>query len=132
MNRIHELVMLAGLLIVICTTNVDAAEPEQIHLATTGKSNEMVIQWGTEEDTAAFCSSDNAVEYGPDPDNLTFSEDGEDDMYLWTTCTHTTLLSELDSNATYYYRVGGDGEWSNIFSFKTLEAEPESETFQGP
>ena len=108
------------------SANADAAEPEQVHLATTGNSDEIVIQWGTQEDTTAFCNSDNIVEYGTDSNSLNFSETGDDDMYLWTTCTHTTILSGLKPNTTYYYRVGGSGEWSDVFSFKTLEDEPES------
>ncbi|SVE38271.1 uncharacterized protein METZ01_LOCUS491125, partial [marine metagenome] len=61
LNRGNGLVGLIGFLILICTTNTDAAEPEQIHLATTGENGEMAIQWGTEEDTTAFCNSDNTV-----------------------------------------------------------------------
>ena len=106
--------------------SIEAAEPEQIHLATTGYNDEMVVQWGTQEDTTAFCDSENIVEYGTDANNLNFSENGDDDMYLWTTCTHTTILSGLEPNTTYYYRVGGNGEWSDILSFETLETEPES------
>ena len=122
----YGLTLLAGFVILMWATGADAAMPEQVHLATTGESSEMVVQWGTEEDTTVFCDSDNIVEYGTDPDNLNFSGSGDDDMYLWTTCTHTTLLSGLDSNTTYYYRVGGEGEWSDIFSFKTLEGNPVS------
>ncbi|HIA97878.1 MAG TPA: hypothetical protein EYO15_01685, partial [Marine Group III euryarchaeote] len=117
------LIFVFGTLVI--SMNVESAEPEQVHLATNGISGEMVVQWGTEEDTTVFCDSDNTVEYGTGQDSLNFSEEGDDDMYLWTTCTHTTILSGLTSNTTYYYRVGG-GEWSDIFSFKTLEAEPES------
>ena len=118
------LIFVFGTLVI--SMNVESAEPEQVHLATNGISGEMVVQWGTEEDTTSFCNSDNTVEYGTGQDSLNFSEEGDDDMYLWTTCTHTTILSGLTSNTTYYYRVGGGGEWSDIFSFKTLEAEPES------
>ena len=118
------LIFVLGTLVI--STNVESAEPEQVHLATNGISGEMVVQWGTEEDTTAFCNSDNTVEYGTGQDSLNFSEEGNDDMYLWTTCTHTTILSGLTSNTTYYYRVGGGGEWSDIFSFMTLEEKPES------
>ena len=108
----------------IIAINGESAEPEQVHLATTGIPEEMVVQWGTEEDTTVSCPSGNTVEYGIDNDNLNLSENGNNDMYLWTTCTHTTLLSNLNPNTTYYYRVGGDGEWSSIYSFKTLEENP--------
>ena len=33
---------------------VEAAPPEQVHLATNGNPEEMVVQWGTQEDTSAF------------------------------------------------------------------------------
>ena len=118
------LIFVLGTLVI--STNVESAEPEQVHLATNGIPGEMVVQWGTEEDTTAFCNSDNTVEYGTSQDSLNFSEEGNDDMYLWTTCTHTTILSGLTSNTTYYYRVGGSGEWSDVFSFRTLEEKPES------
>ena len=93
------LIFVLGTLII--STNVESAEPEQVHLATNGISGEMVVQWGTEEDTTAFCDSDNTVEYGTNPDSLNFSEEGDDDMYLWTTCTHTTILSGLNSYTIY-------------------------------
>ena len=109
------LIFVLGTLVI--STNVESAEPEQVHIATNGIPGEMVVQWGTEEDTTAFCNSDNTVEYGTGQDSLNFSEEGDDDMYFWTTCTHTTILSGLTSNTTYYYRVGGGGEWSNVFSF---------------
>lgn len=125
-NRNFNALIFAGFVLILFVGRVDAAEPEQIHLATTGNSGEMVVQWGTQEDTTAFCDSDNIVEYGTDANNLNFSENGDDDMYLWTTCTHTTILSGLQSNTTYYYRVGGGEEWSDVFSFNTLESEPES------
>ena len=112
----------------IISLNGESAEPEQVHLATTGISGEMVVQWGTEEDTSAFCPSDNIVEYGIDNENLNLSENGNNDMYLWTTCTHTTLLSNLNPNTTYYYRVGGEGEWSSVYSFKTLKENPDKIT----
>ena len=105
--------------------NSEAAEPEQIHLATNGNEGEMVIQWGTEEDTMVSCPSDNIVEYGTDNDNLNLSENGNSNMYLWTTCTHTTQLQNLNPNTTYYYRVGGEGEWSSVYSFKTIKENPD-------
>ena len=114
--------------ITIMSINCQAAAPEQVHLATTGIPGEMVVQWGTEEDTALSCSSESIVEYGTENDNLNLSEIGNNDMYLWTTCTHTTLLSNLNQNTTYYYRVGGEGEWSSTYSFKTLKENPEKIT----
>ena len=119
--RYTNLLFIFIFITLIISVNGEAAEPEQVHLATTGIPGEMVVQWGTEEDTTFSCPSGNTVEYGIDNDNLNLSENGNNDMYLWTTCTHTTLLSNLNPNTTYYYRVGGDGEWSNIYSFKTLE-----------
>ena len=110
--------------ITLMTINCQAAEPEQVHLATTGIPGEMVVQWGTEEDTALSCSSESIVEYGTENDKLNLSKIGNNNMYLWTTCTHTAILSDLIQNTTYYYRVGGEGEWSGTYSFKTLEESP--------
>ena len=111
--------------ITIMSINCQAAAPEQVHLATTGIPGEMVVQWGTEEDTTLSCSSESIVEYGTENDNLNLSETGNNDMYLWTTCTHTTIISNLIQNTTYYYRVGGEGEWSSTYSFRTLKEIPE-------
>ena len=121
------------LLMIICSSlaivvGAYGAPPEQVHLATTGITSEMVIQWGTQEDTTLSCPSDSNVEYGTDSNELNQTASGDDDMYLWTTCTHTVLLSDLSPNTTYYYRVGGSGEWSDIFSFSTLEENPETIT----
>ena len=109
----------------IISENSEAAEPEQVHLSTTGVFGEMTVQWGTEEDTMVSCPSDNIVEYGTDNDNLNLSENGNSNMYLWTTCTHTTQLQNLNPNTTYYYRVGGEGEWSSVYSFKTIKENPD-------
>ena len=110
--------------IALMSINGQAAEPEQVHLATTGIPGEMVVQWGTEEDTTLSCSSESIVEYGTENDKLNLSKIGNNNMYLWTTCTHTAILSDLVQNTTYYYRVGGEGEWSGTYSFKTLEESP--------
>ncbi|MDG1543370.1 MAG: metallophosphoesterase family protein [archaeon] len=110
--------------IALMSINGQAAEPEQVHLATTGIPGEMVVQWGTEEDTTLSCSSESIVEYGTENDKLNLSKIGNNNMYLWTTCTHTAILSDLVQNTTYYYRVGGEGEWSGTYSFKTLEENP--------
>ena len=72
-----------------------AAPPEQVHLATNGIPGEMVIQWGTQEDTSAFCSSENNVQYGIGESDLNQTKSGNSDMYLWTTCTHTVILLSL-------------------------------------
>ena len=71
-NSSYNVLIFAGFVLILFGGKVNAAEPEQIHLATTGNSNEMVVQWGTQEDTTAFCESDNIVEYGTDTNNLDF------------------------------------------------------------
>jgi len=110
-------------MIIICSAG--AAPPEQIHLATNGNSNEIIVQWGTQEDTTVSCPSPSNVEYGTTSSELNQTASGNGDMYLYTTCTHTVILTDLDYNSTYYYRVGGEDEWSDIFFFDTLEEEPE-------
>ncbi len=120
-----KLISIFTFIALLSTVNSEAAEPEQIHLATNGVSGEMIIQWGTQEDTSAFCPSSNNVEYGTNEENLNNTKSGNNDMYLWTTCTHTVTLTDLEPNTTYYYRVGGDGEWSDVFSFNTLSENPE-------
>jgi len=119
-----KLISIFTFIALFSTVNSEAAEPEQVHLSTTGIPGEMIVQWGTEEDTMASCPSDNIVEYGTDNDNLNLSENGNSNMYLWTTCTHTTQLQNLNPNTTYYYRVGGEGEWSSVYSFETIKENP--------
>ena len=58
-------------------------------------STAAVIQWGTIEDTWNFCPSSNDIEYGFDSDNLNFTKSGNNDMYLWNTCTHTVILNDF-------------------------------------
>lgn len=93
--------------------------PEQLHLAASSSGDEMVVQWGTAEDTTLFCTSPSNVEYGPEPDSLNQTAVGSGEMYDWTTCVHTVELTGLMPNSTYHYRVGGDGEWSDVASFMT-------------
>lgn len=93
--------------------------PEQLHLAMNTGGDGIVVQWGTAELTTTLCSSASDVEYGPDPDGLNLSASGSWEMYDWTTCVHTVELDGLAANTTYHYRVGGDGEWSDTFSFMT-------------
>ena len=105
--------------IFLIAMGVSGAEPEQIHLALTENQDEMVVQWGTEENTQVSCNSPTDVEYGIEAGELDMSQSGSEDMYDWTTCVHTVILPDLDGNITYYYRVGGSGEWSDIYSFTT-------------
>ena len=51
---------------IIISQNSEAAPPEQVHLATNGIFSEIVVQWGTQEDTTFSCSSSTNVEYGID------------------------------------------------------------------
>ena len=103
----------------LITVGASGAEPEQIHLAVTETQNEMVVQWGTEEDTQVSCNSPTEIEYGTESDSLDMSQSGTNEMYDWTTCIHTVILPDLEGDTTYYYRVGGNGEWSDVYSFTT-------------
>ena len=62
MKRISGFPVFA-LIFLFIISSAEAAEPEQIHLAVNGNKGEMVIQWGTIEDTWNFCPSANDVEY---------------------------------------------------------------------
>ena len=81
MRNIIKIAFLVSIALFV-SEDVEAAEPEQIHLAANGNKGEMVIQWGTIEDTWNFCPSSNDVEYGFDSDNLNFTKSGNSDMYL--------------------------------------------------
>ena len=114
----RQLILLAALLLWLAPATA-GEPPEQVHLATNALGDGMVVQWGTAEATTLLCSSASDIEYGPDPDSLNLSASGSWEMYDWTTCVHTVELDGLAANTTYHYRVGGDGEWSNTFSFVT-------------
>jgi len=60
MKRISGFPVFA-LIFLFIISGAEAAEPEQIHLAANGNKGEMVIQWGTIEDTWNFCPSSNDV-----------------------------------------------------------------------
>ena len=129
MNLVNNLLITFGIfLILLIVPTGKAAPPEQIHLATNGLTSEMIVQWGTQEDTTLSCPSDTNVEYGLNSTELSQTSSGDNEMYLWTTCIHTVTLTELSPNTTYYYRVGGGNEWSDVFSFNTLEEDPETIT----
>ena len=127
-RRIKIIYLIAIALSLTLVKNVESAPPEQIHIATNGNTNEMIIQWGTQEDTTLSCPSETNVEYGLNNNDLSQTASGDNDMYLWTTCIHTVILTELAPNTTYYYRVGGGNEWSDVFSFSTPEENPETIT----
>ena len=94
--------------IFLITIGASGAEPEQIHLALTETQNEMVVQWGTEENDAFTCGSPTEIEYGIEEDVLDLSQGGSEEMYGWPTCIHTVILPDLEGDTTYYYRVGGN------------------------
>ena len=81
--RYTNLLFIFIFITLIISVNGEAAEPEQIHMATNGNEGEMVIQWGTIEDTWNFCPSSNDVEYGFDRDNFNFTKSGNNEMYLF-------------------------------------------------
>ena len=102
--------------IFLITIGASGAPPEQIHLALTETQNEMVVQWGTDEGGPGTCGSPTEIEYGVEEDALDLSQSGSEEMYDWTTCIHTVILPDLEGDTTYYYRVGGTGEWSDVLS----------------
>ena len=110
--------LIAAMLLCLATA-ATGEPPEQLHLAASSSGDGMVVQWGTAEDTTLFCTSPSDVEYGPEPDSLNQTAVGSGEMYDWTTCVHTVELTGLAPNSTYHYRVGGDGEWSDVASFMT-------------
>ena len=74
MNSVNNLLITFGIfLIILIVPTGKAAPPEQIHLATSGNTNEMIIQWGTQEDTTFSCPSGSNVEYGIDSGCLLYT-----------------------------------------------------------
>lgn len=76
--------------------------------------------WKTDAGTRA-----SVVQYGTDPNQLTLSAVGHVmsvRSLLGMLTQHEVHVCGLRPDTTYYYRVGGEGHWSEVQSFKTAPA----------
>jgi len=98
--------------------------PQEVHLALTGKKDEMTIDWVTEDKTAT-----STVKYGLAPNALNLQATGNSSSYIFiiyiSPSLHTATLSQLKPATRYYYQVGDNsGGWSNVFHFDTEDPNP--------
>jgi len=100
-----------------CLTNTS---PEQIHLSLVGSDpSEMGVTWMTLDETPT------TVQWGVG--GLTSSATGNTHTYTkgdWNGIIHTAVMSGLQPNTTYTYRVGdANAGWSSVFTFKTFTSD---------
>eukprot|EP01096_Ripella_sp_DP13-Kostka_P010391 TRINITY_DN4085_c0_g1_i1.p1 TRINITY_DN4085_c0_g1~~TRINITY_DN4085_c0_g1_i1.p1 ORF type:complete len:505 (+),score=147.09 TRINITY_DN4085_c0_g1_i1:27-1517(+) len=96
---------------------VSGNTPRQVRLALTETKGQRVVQWYTEQKPSS--SNSSLVLFGPSPSSLSLSASGSALSYSkgnWVGWVHTVLLSNLSSNAYFYYKVGdeGYGEYSGV------------------
>ncbi|XP_023227268.1 acid phosphatase type 7-like [Centruroides sculpturatus] len=107
--------------------------PQQIHLSPTENPDEMTIMWSTESNV-----NRTVVFYGLSNNSLTQKAEGtyqnlvNDDYYvdlcvirfMWAGTksqrVHKVTLKGLSQNTKYYYKVGSEENWSEVFNFTTL------------
>lgn len=105
----------------LASGEVESDAPEQIHLALSELSSEMVVTWVTSSHT------DGGVEWGFSADSLNSSALGVNHTYTaddWGGVIHDALMVSLSGGTQYFYRVGDNvGGWSAIYSFSTAPAD---------
>jgi len=103
--------------IIAAKGNVTAGPPEQIHVSYAGK-NQYLIMW-----VSTSTDDPSTVQWGVSANLFTQSANGSAVSYSFEGYTsggiHSVLLPALNTSTTYYYQVGGTGQWSSTFSFKS-------------
>jgi hypothetical protein len=107
---------------IISKKNITAsATPTQIHVSYLGKTDYMV-QW-----VSAATSDPSSVIYGVTSDDLNIMANGSAVAYSFEGYTsggiHNAVLPTLKTDTLYYYQVGGAGQYSTTFNFKTAPEE---------
>jgi len=91
--------------------------PSQVHVNYPGL-DQMVVNW-----VSSSANDPSQVMYGVDKSNLSLSAQGTATSYSFEGYTsgglHSVLLQGLAPSTTYYYQVGGPGQWSSIYNFKS-------------
>ena len=100
---------------------VESDGPEQIHLALSEFSSEMVVTWITSSHT------DGGVEWGLSTTSLDNSALGVNHTYTaddWEGVVHDAVMVTLLPGTQYFYRVGDEaGGWSAVYSFPTAPSD---------
>ncbi|KAK2561166.1 Acid phosphatase type 7 [Acropora cervicornis] len=110
------------LLLLVCFSQGNDPQPEQIHLSSTGNPSEVIVTWVTLSSTKF-----SIVEYNKVGFPLTmrafgsitkFVDGGTEHRVLFM---HRVKLTGLIADQVYEYHCGGLDGWSAIFSFKTFK-----------
>jgi hypothetical protein len=111
-----------------CGTAGVAATPTALHLTfpSESPSRDIAVTWTTGDDTRL-----SEVELGESLDALTQGFRGHSFTYrgLEGRLVHEVHLCGLEPGRTYYYRVGGEGAWSDVFNFTTAPEYGSTERF---
>jgi len=94
------------------------AGPSQVHVSYLGNS-EYLVQW-----VSNATNGPSAVMYGTSESTLSMSVNGTVLSYSYQGYTsggiHSVVIPALtEASTTYYYQVGGIGQWSSTYNFKT-------------
>ncbi|XP_074654205.1 acid phosphatase type 7-like isoform X2 [Tubulanus polymorphus] len=127
-NVIAELRNVKLLLVLVVLPNylycqVIYVQPEQIHLSYGGNPTEMVVTWVTLNDTG---TNGTLLEYGKQQlstmvhgKSTAFRDGGSEHRILYM---HRATMTTLTPGQKYFYHVGGETGWSNIFHFTAMKA----------
>ena len=80
-------------------------------------STTITVSWRTPTPSIGY------VKYGVSPD-LEFAMNETEE-----TTQHQILIEALSPNTTYFYKVGDGNYWTRVYTFKTLETDPEDVKF---
>ena len=101
-----------------CGEPGDRAFPVSVHLTFPAEdaARNVAVSWTTGIDTRV-----SDVELGDSPDELNRTFRGHSFTYwsLDDRVVHEVHLCGLEPSRTYYYRAGGAGVWSDVYSFTT-------------
>lgn len=117
-------------------------QPQQLHIAPGQRNVDMTVMWTTKNKQRNPRGS--RVQYGRDPKKLNLVVDGVSDTYDvgelagWSGWLHRAVLSDLEPNTVYYYRVGTDAPmglngtaecWSAVNRFRSLSDDPQRQKY---
>jgi len=105
------------------------AGPSQVHISYAGK-DQVLVQWVSTSE-----KDPSQVNYGTSASSLTMSATGNAVSYSFEGYTsggiHYVLLPALNTSTTYYYQVGGPGQWSTTYNFKSAPVVGKDNIFIG-